>query len=138
MADIEKVIKGIECCRNGFCFACPYNDGVDDNVDCKQKWADDAISILKANKPRVLTLDEVNQDYKTWCLGEQEFEIWWLETKKAKKTIPASTMFMNDNEGVVLRTYFGEMKYFYAAYNKYWRCWSARPTDEQREGTPWT
>ena len=23
-------------------------------------------------------------------------------------------------------------------YNKTWRCWTSRPTDEQREGTPWT
>ena len=52
MADLEKVLKGLKCCRNGFCFACPYNDVVDDNVDCKQKWADDALALLKAYKRR--------------------------------------------------------------------------------------
>lgn len=50
MADREKVIKGLECCRRGFCFSCPYNDGVDENVECKQRWADDALSLLKAQE----------------------------------------------------------------------------------------
>ena len=47
MPDLETVINGLECCRRGFCFACPYNDGVDENTDCKQKWADDALALLK-------------------------------------------------------------------------------------------
>ena len=59
MADYEKAIKGLECCRNGFCFACPYNDGIDDNVDCKQIWADDALALLKSQQPRVLTVDGI-------------------------------------------------------------------------------
>ena len=25
----------------------------------------------------------------------------------------------------------------YATYGKTWRCWTSRPTDEQREATPW-
>lgn len=50
MTDVEKVIKGIECCRRGFCFACPYNDGVDDNVDCKQILADDTLELLKRQR----------------------------------------------------------------------------------------
>lgn len=50
MTDREKVIKGLECCRRGFCFSCPYNDGVDENTECKQRWADDALSLLKAQE----------------------------------------------------------------------------------------
>lgn len=48
----EKAIQGLECCRNGFCFACPYNDGVDENTECKQKWVDDALALLKAQEPQ--------------------------------------------------------------------------------------
>lgn len=62
MADLEKVISGLECCRYGFCFSCPYNDGIDDNVDCKQKLADDALSILKAYKRRQV-LEAYNISY---------------------------------------------------------------------------
>ena len=69
MADREKVIKGLTCCRNGFCFACPYNDGVDGNVDCKQKWADDALELLKAQEAVVPVLahegaNKQRNDYK--------------------------------------------------------------------------
>ena len=54
MDDLGKVIKALECCRRGFCFSCPYNDGVDENVECKQRWADDTISLLKAQEPVLL------------------------------------------------------------------------------------
>lgn len=54
MPDREKVIKGLECCRRGFCFACPYNDGIVESTECKQRWADDALALLKAQEPRVV------------------------------------------------------------------------------------
>ena len=73
MADREKVIKGLECCRRGFCFSCPYNDGVDENTECKQKWADDALELLKAQEPkwipfvkRPLTGEE-QKNHPDWC-----------------------------------------------------------------------
>jgi len=56
----EKVIKGIECCRRGFCFSCPYNDGVDENTECKQKWADDVLSLLKAQEEEIKQLKAMN------------------------------------------------------------------------------
>jgi len=68
MADQEKVIKGLTCCRNGFCFSCPYNDGVDGNVDCKQKWADDALELLKAQEP-VEPQEKREGDYKNLYCG---------------------------------------------------------------------
>lgn len=71
MPDREKVIKGLECCRNGFCFACPYNDGVDGNVDCKQKWADDALELLKAQTP----IKPVRDSWLNWRCGNCQREI---------------------------------------------------------------
>lgn len=50
--DVGRVIKALECCRNGFCFTCPYNDGIDESTDCKQRWADDALALLKAQEPK--------------------------------------------------------------------------------------
>ena len=50
-ADLSMAIKGLECCRRGFCFACPYNDGIEENTDCKQRWADDGLFLLKAQEP---------------------------------------------------------------------------------------
>jgi len=76
MADREKVIKGLECCRRGFCFSCPYNDGVDENVECKQRWADDALSLLKAQEPGWISvkdrLPELNKEVMVYAVGKIE------------------------------------------------------------------
>ena len=34
-------------------------------------------------------------------------------------------------------TYHGIGKFECSEYNQTWRCWTSRPTDEQREATPW-
>ena len=51
MADREKVIKGLTCCRNGSCLACPYNGEIDDNGHCEEGWMNDAIALLKEQEP---------------------------------------------------------------------------------------
>ena len=125
----EKVIKGLECCRRGFCFSCPYNDGIDESVECKQKWADDALSLLKAQEPRVMTLDEVKAipyDADIWI--ETEYYVGEI-------SIFAATINTKGVRGVMV--YGSHKTYDYEAYNKLWRCWNARPTDEQREAVKW-
>lgn len=57
MTDREKVIKALECCT-GYCceeIGCPYFDTED---DCEEKWRDDAITLLKAQEPLVMTWEE--------------------------------------------------------------------------------
>ena len=34
-------------------------------------------------------------------------------------------------------TYHDIRKFECSEYNQTWRCWTSRPTDEQREATPW-
>ena len=50
MAELEKVIKGLECCKAihiYLCNDCPYhNDDVDDN-NCKESLCADALELLK-------------------------------------------------------------------------------------------
>lgn len=48
MVDREKVLKGLECHRSGFCFACPYNDDVIETTNCKRQLVEDAIELLKS------------------------------------------------------------------------------------------
>lgn len=50
MTDREKVVKGFECCRDGFCNLCPYDNITDES--CRQKLEDDALALLKAYKQR--------------------------------------------------------------------------------------
>ena len=73
---LEKVIKALECCISGnpaICkrVGCPYaeeHDGIGDT--CIDHLMADALALLKAQEPRVMTLDEVknhnNQDGCVW------------------------------------------------------------------------
>ena len=59
MTELEKVVAGLECCikrdpdDKPRCQECPY-DGA-----CLNRLKSDALAILKAEEPRVLTLDEI-------------------------------------------------------------------------------
>lgn len=44
MADLEKVMKGLECCAKKDCSPCPYND----ETGCIDALMPDALSQLKA------------------------------------------------------------------------------------------
>jgi len=92
MADQEKVIKGLTCCRSGCCLSCPYNDGIDDNGNCELKFIDDALTLLKAQEPvkpkkinRYMDFDEDKGWYLPdvydcgWCGEELP---WMLDTAK--------------------------------------------------------
>ena len=83
---LEKVIKGIECCRRGFCFSCPYNDGVDENTECKQKWADDAISLLKTQEPQWTSVKDhyptATTEYQVALSTGGVIGAWWFNGEK--------------------------------------------------------
>lgn len=74
-----------------------------------------AIEMLKAQEPRVLTLDE----YKAIAESKKDerVPVWeeWRYTKGGWK-IPEKA---------------------YCGYGEDWRAWTDRPTEEQREATPW-
>ena len=129
MADREKVIKGLTCCRNGRCLSCPYNDGIDDNGDCKQNWADDALALLKAQEPRVLTQEEI-----------KEGEPYWFDAGKEFVARPVICAYKEDDARepyIVFVWQFGTFSHRLETYGKTWRCWSAKPTDEQRKAVKW-
>lgn len=89
----------------------------------------EARKLLTQYMPRVLTLDEVKSRWSRTKQNEfyverrdrEEIEIY-----SAGWMLAHFTMLLSTNSWVN-----GQM------YNKYWRCWSVRPTDEQREATPW-
>ena len=129
MIDRDKVFKGLTCCRNGFCFACPYNDGVENNVECKQKWADDALELLKEQEPRVMTLEEI-----------KEGEPYRLGVGKEFVTLPVICIHRYDDAQKPYITFVwkcGTFSWMSEDYGKIWRCWSAKPTDEQRKAVAW-
>ena len=116
MTDREKVIKGLECCKEtGWtsCHTCPYYRG---DIDaCIPKIKSDALALLKAQEPQVLTLEE----YKALAeKPKEERDPVWEEWTGLKSTwaIPNQA---------------------YGGYGTSWRCWTSRPTDAQRQAVKW-
>ena len=73
---------------------------------------------LKDNEPRVLT----HEEFKAYRLGVSPKERLplWTEWKKDKRKNRYTRTGVDTD-----------------AYGTEWRCWSARPTEERREATPW-
>lgn len=126
MADPENVIKGLELCdyQDGMpqCDSCPY-----DGKDCWNRLKRDALSLLKAQEPRVMTLEEVKKADDPVFFETQSGVIydWAIRCTANEKhvflTIRNSTM----------------QAYRIDRYGVSWRCWTSRPTDEQRKAVKW-
>lgn len=143
MIDREKVIKGLECYRmNPDPEHCEKNDCPYNNNDphygywcCSNRLLHDAVRLLKEQEPRVMTLEEVRE----WKQPDV-----WIENDKANfigdYIEPAGRMEFAFLSSIVV----GNKKHpdgtpitMDEQYGKKWRCWTARPTDKQREETPW-
>ena len=140
MCEREKVIRGLECCT-GYCddeTGCPYSVYSTDGFECQDKLREDAITLLKAQEPRVMTLDLPPEEWQD--------KVIWLEIK-GKKPIPClfrkccDRMMFGRYERIMSFDAIGALKeggYFLRNYGVNWRCWTSRPTDEQREAKPWS
>ena len=100
-----------------------------------------AIEALKAQEPRVMTLEEVKQE-----------RICWIEDADDGMTVrlfPAtmigigeyangskSYIFLAERPRAIDENNY-EWWYLIADYGEIWRCWTSRPTDEQRGKEPW-
>ena len=61
MANIEKVVKGIECCMRVICPInndCPYYRTSDSKQTCREHLVADALKLLKEQKEQIETLKE--------------------------------------------------------------------------------
>lgn len=139
MPDREKVIKGLECCVTmpdiyPRCEECPYADadGTCANMNGLHR---DALALLKAQEPRVMTLEEV---------VTRRGEPVWFESKSGR-TYNGYVLVYDVQEGLGITgvrvgiTQPGHTTIWPSKdiYGVKWRCWTSRPTDEQREATPW-
>jgi len=95
-----------------------------------------ALELLKEQEPRVLTLEETLHRLK---------EPVFLETK-SRQSYTGWVLVYDVQNGMGITgvrmglTQPGHITTWYPIdlYGSKWRCWSAKPTDEQREATPWT
>jgi len=135
MIDRLKVINGLECHVNGHphtrCHKCPYwGTGPHGSSECSVLAAD-ALVLLKAQEPCLMTLDDAINSEMVWVecsngdggYGTCRFvEIYGMI---------AAEVFMLKNK-YPERNRLNPEKYL-----REWRCWTSCPTDKQREATPW-
>lgn len=103
-----------------------------------QKIAQKAIAKLKAlskaQEPRVMTLEEVLENAR-----EIGFPCWvedHIEDIVGAFLFPA-VVTSDDTYVQYTGNAYYEGAIYHWAYNKRLRCWTSRPTDEQREAIPW-
>ena len=131
--DRDKVIKGIECCidyaqrvkdliNDVPCEGCPYvalKSIAVGQGDCIDSLFKDAIALLKAQEPMVMTLEE----YEAWTnLPFTERDPVFHEERTERGIV---TCWVNTTVCSLCE------------YGKNDRCWTSRPTEEQREATLW-
>ena len=139
MPDREKVIKGLETCSAGKehapndrdCTSCPYYPAGYTGCTCKPLMAD-ALALLKAQKPRVMTWEEAQAN-----VNEGPFII--MELRDSTGTEIDYGVLVGDSyemsEGSLLTVCeFGLLK---DDYGKRFRCWTSRPDEKRRAETPW-
>lgn len=96
----------------------------------EHKAFDLAVDALTAKQPRVMTLEEVE---------DLPYGHVLIETDKSGslRWLDALLFCKNANFSFDFITLEGRARLLGTEYNQEWRCWSSRPTDEQREATPW-
>lgn len=68
---------------------------------------------IRPDEPRVMTLEEA-----------RNVEVVWAEDRSTRKVYP-----------YIVKGNMNDSKLY--KYGIQWRCWTARPTDEQREAVAW-
>lgn len=138
MSDMKKVIKGLGCCMTGGgvvpnCEECPYTTVGDDTCDTMNVLFGDALTLLKAQEPRVMTLEEART-------ALHNDSIIWVELKDdlivAGVRMDETDYFLMQNDDV-LNVDDLDWEGMENEYGKRVRVWTAEPSEEQRNGTPW-
>lgn len=136
MADNERIVKGHECCKNGFCLFCPYEDGMEDTKSCKGHLADDTIAALLSGSPRLLGVEEVKELepgstfwLETWCIPEPGVDP--VSSLEMAVVVPDKSIHLYSTW-----MFHGDFTLHNDANYKE-RAWSVKPTEEQRAAEPW-
>ena len=137
MIDRENVIKGLEHCLHGeeCCddMECPYFIEHWSDSCCLEKCQNnlkaDALALLKDQKPKVMKLEDVKAFGWDYCYLEEER----LPGKEYRTVCGDYALTCITWPCITsMRIQYGD-----ESYGKKWRCWSAKPTDEQRKAVKW-
>ncbi len=139
MTKLEKVVRGLECCceQHGgpeLCEQCPYTN---EPFPCGNAIMRDALALLRDQMPRVMTLEEVYEDYD---------RVVWIECDDSKTQSVGQYRGRTGWHANCVTIWVRFVTMSFAAdylhrradkYGKEWRVWSARPSPEQMANTPW-
>ena len=134
MAELEKVIRALENCTDEIkCRDCPWEtcETFCLSVSVPLDLAKAALSLLNAQKPRVMMYDEM-----------MKAEICFLEVKGIEEIDPF-IRYEVDDKSYWTSPYTNskdnpfELLAEQEEYLINARCWTSRPTDEQREAAKW-
>jgi hypothetical protein len=98
----------------------------------------DAIALLKAQEPRVMTLEEIKALPDYVFLEDRDISHVFSIKTISRPALP-QLVFVNisGEECVGFRGPDGDTSLVTSRYRVEWRCWTSRPTDEQREAVKW-
>lgn len=134
-------MQALKCCSDlsgKSCAECTYvtGDFCFGNGSPIGQLAHDALELLKEQEPRAMALEEVKgMKSHTICAVEQR-------SKVIKNVFNAEYggIVTLGNENFLDFGLYGDTNRYRrteAGYGKTWRCWTSRPTDEQRKAVKW-
>lgn len=127
MTKIEKVIAGLQRCCVDNCSEgskCPYYS----EKDCVTVLLYDALEVVKEKEPRVIDISEI--------YTAKKLDVWIEHT--SENIVQPLILIETEMTDKYQTVYFSPMLVrSIKTYGKTWRCWTARPTDEQREAVKW-
>ena len=123
MPDQEIVIKGLKKIANAIV------DGYICEPDQAVNTIADTLALLKEQEPRVMTLEDVKAFGWDYCYLEEER----LPGNEYRSICGDYALTC------ITWPYISSMRIQHGddSYGKKWRCWSAKPTDEQRRAVKW-
>lgn len=140
MIDEKEVLKALVCQSNDLvvdCAGCPYYIADWDSCDYR-RICRNAIDLLKEQEPRVMDAEEVAR------LTEEIYQWLWIEEiQNITWNLHCLRAFVHSKHPdtgefyILANGYRDIVKLEGDEYGKTWRCWTARPTEEQMRETKW-
>lgn len=122
MSDKERLIQIFEHAVNK-----AWGEGFD-YIDLSPSDGKKILELLKEREPKVIDISEIYTAKKldVWIENKSENTVHPLMLIETEMTNKSQTAF-----------FYPMLVRPIKAYGKTWRCWSARPTDEQRKAVKW-
>lgn len=149
MEQFEKVCKGLECCvlrdpdDHRRCGECPYNPHAISNEPCANGLKYNALALIRQQQARIAEL-EAAQTARVMTLEEIPLFDGAIYMDEYPNPVCLKMLYCYEvgrgtyGHGYTFVDSDGDKIFFPAKeFGKKWRCWTQRPTDEQRKATKW-